>query len=254
MKKQKVGWEKAITEILSKYNGICTLKELYQEVPKLISSSRSKDLSHSIRGYLRRLKNKALIKQIGLSTYALKNQDYKEHFYESIMESNMSEKDFLAVPLNKIHGRVEGMLVEIGNMRGFETYTPDKNVIFNGKKLADLISYQKVPHFTYLDRIKKIEQIDVLWLKDGYPIKTFDVETSTDFTKALVRCYQLKYFITECFMIADEKKRSIFEDRIKTSPFNQIEKKIKYIENITVFKDYQNILRYNKLKSNSMIL
>ena len=254
MMNKKVGWEKAITEALNKYNGVCTLKELYREVPKLIASSHSKDPAHNIRAYLRRLKNKDLIKQIGLSTYALKKQDYEEHFYESVLEANVTEKDFLALPSNKIHGRVEGMLVEIGNMRGFETYTPDKNVIFNGKKLSELISYQKVPAFTYLDRIKKIEQIDVLWFKDGYPVKTFDVETSTDFTKALVRCYQLKYFTTECFMIADEKKRNIFENRITTSPFNQIKKKVKCIANTSVFKDYQNILRYNKSKSNSMIL
>lgn len=254
MKKDKIGWEKAIIETLSKYNGICTLKELYQNVPKLIISSKAKDFSHNIRSYLRRLKNKDMLKQVGLSTYALKNYNVHKSIYRDILNEKLTEKEFLSISHKKIHGYIEGMLVEIGNMKGFDTYTPDKNVIFNGKSLLELTAYQKIPPFTYLDRIRKIEQIDVVWFKDGYPIRTFDIENSTDFTKALVRCYQLKYFITQCFMIADNQKKNIFEDRVTTSPFNEIKKNIIYVENISVFKDYQSILRYNKLKNNSVIL
>ena len=254
MKKEKVGWENAIIKTLNEHNGVCTLKELYQKVPTFITFSQARDLPHNIRGYLRRLKNKDIIKQIGVSTYALKDCNSQKSFYEDIIDGDITEKEFLSISSDKIHGYIEGMLIEIGNMRGFDTYTPDKNVVFNGKNLLELTTYQKVPPFTYSDRTKKIEQIDVIWFKEGYPIKSFDVENSTDFTKALVRCYQLKYFRTKCFMIAENKKRNIFNDRVKTEPFDEIRENVNMVENITVFENYQSILKYTKSKNNSFLL
>lgn len=252
--KKKKGWESAILEVLDNHKGVATIKQFYNEVPRLINNSQARDFDHNIRGYLTRLKKKNLIKQTGISTYALKKIEIKNSIYERIQKKDIDIEKFLSIPKNKIHNHIEGMLIEIGNMMGFDTYTPDKNVIFNGKKLLELTDYQKIPYFTYLERIKKIETIDVIWFKEGYPIKTFDVENSTDFTKALVRCYQLKYFRTKCFLISQQEKERTFKDRINTSPFSDIEKNVKFKDMLSVFKDYESILKFNQHRENSDLL
>ena len=80
------------------------------------------------------------------------------------------------------------------------------------------------------------------------------MEHSTDFTQALVRSYQLEYFKTECFMIADKRKEKIFQDRIQMKPFNKIKKNIKFLEKIHVFLDYQKIVNYSQSKEKSFLL
>ena len=81
-KNASIGWEEVILKAFHKKKGIISLKELYDEVPKFINESVSLDLNHTIRAYLRRLKTqKKLIKQIGLSTYALSNIEYQNSFF-----------------------------------------------------------------------------------------------------------------------------------------------------------------------------
>ena len=208
--------------MLHKHGGATTLAILYSEVPNLVSNSKAKDFCHNIRGYLRRLKNEDKIKQIGLGTYAFKDYKSQNHLYESILNETVTEQSFTSLPNRKIHGYLQGMLIEIGNMKGLDTYTPDKNIVFNGKSLSDVASCKFMPEFTYSKILKKVAQIDVIWFRDGFPVTTFDIEHSTDFTKALVRGYQLKYFKTKCFMVSDEKKRKVFEDRITTKPFDEM--------------------------------
>ena len=253
MKKKKIGWEDLILEVIENHNGVATLKELYTEVHKSVVHSKAKNLQHNIRAYLRRLKKKESIKQVGISTYALQKLKIKNNTYENILNQTIDTSEFLSIPKNKVHGYIEGMLIEIGNLKGFDTYTPDKNIIFNGKSLLELSTHKKIPVFTYSDKLKKIEKIDVIWFQDGFPIKTFDVEHSTDFTQALVRSYQLEHFKTECFMIADKRKEKIFQDRIQMKPFNKIKKNIKFLEKIHVFLDYQKIVNYSQSKEKAGI-
>jgi len=52
-------WEKAILQVLENHNGLVSLSKLYSEVPLYIENTNSKDLNHTLRGYLHRLKTKA---------------------------------------------------------------------------------------------------------------------------------------------------------------------------------------------------
>ena len=51
----------------------------------------------------------------------------------------------------RIHARIQGMLLEIGNNRkGIpDTYTHDKKWLFENKLLGSLSTLQKVPLFTF---------------------------------------------------------------------------------------------------------
>ena len=254
-KKTNIGWEKAILKVFEQNNGIVTLQDLYKQVPILIGQSISIDLNHNIRAYLRRLKtSKKIIRQIGLSTYALAKASYNNHFYEDIKTNEINDEYFINLPKNKIHGFIEGMLIEIGVFNKFDTYTPDKNVIFNGKRLVDLVKYNNIPDFSYKEILDKVRHIDVIWFQDGFPIKTFDVENSTDFTKALLRAYQLKNFKTKFYVIADEEKENIYEDRRKIKPFNEIKSDMRFLSFNKVFSEYKNAVIQNKIQIQSILL
>lgn len=248
-------WEKAILSVFETQGGIVTLRDLYSQVPPLIQNTLSEDTAHTIRAYLRRLKKtKGLIKQIGLSTYAFAETSHAESFYEQVVEQRLSAKDLNSIPKERLHGYMGGMLIELGNLNDYETYTPDRNPFFNGKRLGELITYQAMPEFTYPTIIDKTKTIDVIWFKEGFPAKTFDVENSTDFTKALLRAYQLKSFRTKFFMVADNDKKAIYVDRVSTRPFDSIKHDVQFISYEQVYELYQSTATASRQMKRSVIL
>lgn len=249
-----MSWEKAILSIFEKNNGIVTLKNLYQEVPLILSETTTTDLPHNIRAYLRRLKQKKkLIKQIGLSQYALINVKYENHFYEEINENTRFEDLLKKIPKEIIHTYVEGMLIEIGNLSGFQTYTADFSKIFNGKELHELSDYSKIPEFTYAKLLINISKIDVIWFLDGFPVKTFDVENSTRFSMALQRVYELKYFKTEFFMVSEKLKFNDFVRKTNKNIFKDIKEDTYFISYNEIFELYKNAVISNKIVKNSKL-
>ena len=45
------------------------------------------------------------------------------------------------------HEEIEGMLIELGNLLGFDTYCADKSKIYNGTPLSEITSLKNIPHF-----------------------------------------------------------------------------------------------------------
>jgi len=248
-----IGWESAILEAIERRGGIITLSRLYQDAPRRITGvSSSADLNHTIRAYLRRLKQKQLVKQIGLATYALHEYE-KETFYEKVSARALEVADLKRIPEKKLHGYVEGMLVELGNLSGYDTYTADRNVVFNGQPLRSVTKYAELPQFTYPHILEIARRIDVIWFRNGGPSKTFDIENSTDFTKALVRAYQLAYFKTQFFMVADERKKAVYTNRIAIKPFDQIKPSLHFVPYAHLFDLYKNAVRANKATRDSIV-
>lgn len=246
-------WELAILEVLEKHKGIATLEILYKEVPKLIKNTKTTSPEHDIRGYLYRLKKKKReIEQIGLSTYKLSRTNAENVIYQDIQNDDF-EDTFFNLPENEIHGYVEGMLIEIGNLKKYETYTPDKNVIFNGEKLGNLALLTDIPNFTYPKIINKAKMIDVIWFQNGFPSITFDVEKSTDFSKALLRASEIQNFRTTYYMVALDKKEKQFKDRIDMVSFEKIKSFVRFITIKSVFDDYKNFVVNTKHKSHSLM-
>lgn len=246
-------WENAILKVLEKHNGIASLKIFYEEVPPQIKKTRTTNAKHDIRGYLRRLKNvKKEIKQIGLSTYALLEVKADNVIYENIQNRNF-ENEFFNLPQNEIHGYVEGMLIEIGNLKSYQTYTPDKNIIFNGEPLSDLIAYDEIPKFTYQDILNVVRQIDVIWFKDRFPYLTFDIEFSTQISMALVRANELRNFKSTFYVVADKSKENLFNTKANVSTFQDIKDNTKFIAIKSIFDDYRNLVLENRNKERSLI-
>jgi len=231
--------------------GVASLQDLYTSVPALLTQTQTRDSAHSIRAYLRRLKQKSLIKQVGLSLYALRDVSPENPFYEIALSESRVEDALSKLPKNAVHGFIEGMLVDLGNFIGSETYTPDKHVVFNGKPLNELCSQRRLPNFTYKEIVESTAMIDVIWLQNGFPIKTFDVEQTTGFKSALLRVYQLRYFNTQFFVVAPDSRRKAYQKRLLLNPFIEIQHAIRFYQE--VYDAYRNVAHIKPTMKNNRI-
>jgi hypothetical protein len=246
-------WEEAILWVLNQKGGVASLHDFYTDVSALLTQTQTRDSAHSIRAYLRRLKQKKLIKQVGLSLYALCDVSPENPFYETALSESNVEHALSNIPKNAVHGFIEGMLVDLGNFIGSETYTPDKHVVFNGKPLNELCSQRRLPNFTYKEVVESTAMIDVIWLQDGFPIKTFDVEQTTDFKSALLRVYQLRDFNTQFFVVAPDSRRKAYQKRLLLKPFIEIQHAIRFLSYQEVYDAYRNVAHIKPTMKNNRI-
>src|SRR3989338_9867961 len=81
-----------------------------------------------------------------------------------------------------LHSILQGRLLEIGNVRGFDTFCPNKSKTFNEKKLEEITTLTICPELQFAD-YNLLRQIDVLWFKNRgnniVPEYAFEVELST---------------------------------------------------------------------------
>ncbi|MDR1341531.1 MAG: hypothetical protein LBK58_16000 [Prevotellaceae bacterium] len=77
---------------------------------------------------------------------------------------------------------LQGRLIEIGNIRGYQTYCPNKSRRFNDKNLDELMTLKNCPELQFSD-YNLLKQINVLWFRpkgNNYiPEYAFEVELST---------------------------------------------------------------------------
>ena len=133
-----------------------------------------------------------------------------------------------------LHSILQGRLLEIGNIRGYDTYCPDKSKIFNEKKIEDIATLSSCPNLQFSDYYL-LQKIDVLWFKNRgsyfIPEYAFEVELSTGVWSGIGRMATLiDYKDVPLYIIANNSKK-----------FNQV---------INSFGDYKD--RY-KFVSNNLI-
>ncbi|MGB5289566.1 MAG: hypothetical protein WBN42_13850 [Ignavibacteriaceae bacterium] len=128
------------------------------------------------------------------------------------------------------HSVLQGRIVEIGNIRGYQTYCPDKSKRFNDKLLADISTLKECPPLQFSD-YKLLRQIDVLWFKERgtnlVPKNAFEIELTTGIWSGVGRMSTLlEYSDVGFYVISNSKKK--FKQIIQTLPivhgrFNHIE-------------------------------
>ena len=142
-------------------------------------------------------------------------------------EINKIEKDKID------HSYYQGLLVEIGNLKNFETFIPyqDKNKKYLGRNLGDIVSIKKFYEFSYDYMIRKAQTVDVSWFNiRKMPVCFFEVEYSTDIQKSLLKFNELQDFNSKFFIIADSVRKNEFEDKVSLSSFLEIKNRIKFMD------------------------
>ncbi len=128
-----------------------------------------------------------------------------------------------------LHSVIQGRLIEIGNIRGFHTFCPDKSKKFNDVELGKISTLTKCPQlqFSNYDLLRKI---DVIWFREKgkhlIPENAFEVEMSTGTWSGVGRLSTLMdYNNVGLYIISDTLKK--FEQVIETFDFHTRYKHIK---------------------------
>lgn len=105
------------------------------------------------------------------------------------------------------HTYYQGLLAEIGNLKGFETFLPnqDKNKLYLEHPLKDYSSLKEFYQFTNEDILSNVSTIDVCWFNERkFPNSVFEVEYTTDINNSLRKFLYLQDVNTEFQIVASE--------------------------------------------------
>lgn len=109
------------------------------------------------------------------------------------------------------HAILQGRLLEIGNIRGFQTFCPNKSKAFNGRLLSDVATLDTCPSLQFSE-YDVLRQVDVLWFRERgnnlVPECGFEVEISTGTWSGVGRLASLyDYSNTQLYVVSDDVKK-----------------------------------------------
>ncbi len=215
----------AVIKVMEENGGYATLSYLYEHALKVPGVSwNTKTPFASIR---RIVQDKRFFFKIRPGLWALKS--YKKKLPKDIlvlMEDAPGKKSL------QLHAFYQGMLVEIGKLKGFRTYIPpqDRKRKFLQRPLADIVDVNKIFPFTYSEIIKKVQGIDVIWFNERkLPDSVFEVEYSTDFKGALLRFLELQDFNVKMYVVSHKYRQKELVSVFNYSAFKTIKERIKFL-------------------------
>ena len=148
------------------------------------------------------------------------------------------------------HSYYQGIIVNIGNMRKYQTYVPpqDKNRKFLEQRLSEITSTSQIYNFTYPEIVRKAKTVDVIWFNErNLPNSFFEVEHSTNIKNSLNKFYELQDFNAKFYIVASKVRKRQFDDVISSSIYRPIKNKV-------IFRNYETLVNQhdNEFKLSSM--
>lgn len=214
----------AVIQAMKEIGGYATLGQLYQAAPKISDCKwKTKTPFASIR---RIVQTRDEFFKIRPGLWALSSEKEKVLRLFSDEEGPEREKEYS-------HYFFQGLVVEIGNLRGFETFVPsqDKNKPFAHQKLGEVASLSSLYEFTYGEVLRKAQTVDVTWFNPRkYPNSFFEIEHSTDIYNSLIKFVEFQDFRINFYIVADNRRRAEFEDKISLSAFEPIKPFVKFLD------------------------
>jgi len=133
---------------------------------------------------------------------------YINDWHSLLSRTSLPER---STPEESFHSVLQGRLVEIGNVRGFQTFCPNKSKRFNNRRLGEIASLSDCPKLEFSD-YQILRQIDVLWFKDKgsylVPEYAFEVELSTGVWSGVGRMATLiDYANVRFYVISNDDKK-----------------------------------------------
>lgn len=235
---EQITFSDAIEQVMLENNFYAPLALIYEE----FENYRQKTGKTPDKTIQERVQRDKRFTKIWYWVYALTK--YLDQLPKEKVPTNETEKK------ERQHTRIQWMLIEIGNMNGFDTYTPDKNGIFENKEIWRLTTVKTVPPFTYPSIIaNSIQFVDVIWFnKRWFPVKLIEVENSTDFRAGFIKMNEIQDFRSDFLFIAPETRRSKFEIERWKSAFSNIKDRC-------IFETYEFVeKRYAHLKDGKKFL
>lgn len=224
----------AVIQTFEKLGGQATLAELYREVMKEKECSwGTKTPFASIRQIVQK---RPEIFKVQPGLWALRAYKVKLDLTEQEDEKQSAKA------ITQSHSYYQGLLVVIGNLRGFATFVPhqDRNRLFVNKPLGELRTLQKLPAFSHDFLVKRSSTVDVIWFNTRYmPNSLFEVEHSTDIQNSLLKFHELQDFCTRMVIVADENRHAEFDHKIRRSALDEIKSRVNFLGYNMLVKQYE---------------
>ncbi|MEK6563577.1 MAG: hypothetical protein AABZ65_00925 [Candidatus Omnitrophota bacterium] len=131
------------------------------------------------------------------------------------------------------HSYYQGLLVEIGNLKKYETFVPgqDKNKRFLGKTLREVSSQESFYQFGYDHIVRKAKTVDVCWFNvRKMPSVLFEVEHSTDIQNSLLKFVELQDFNPNFFIVADKARKEEYLGKLALNAFVPIKQRVQFMD------------------------
>jgi hypothetical protein len=212
----------AVIQAMKENGGYATLGQLYQAVPKISACKwETKTPFASIR---RIVQTHDEFFKVRPGLWALTSE--KEKVLRLFLDEKAPKKE-----REYSHYFFQGLVVEIGNLKGFQTFIPsqDKNKPFAKQKLGEVSTVSKLYEFTYGEVLRKAQTIDVTWFNSRkYPNSFFEIEQSTDIYNSLLKFVEFQDFRIGFYIVADNLRRAEFENKISQNAFAPIKPFVKF--------------------------
>jgi hypothetical protein len=219
--KPKKQYEQVI-EVMVANGGFATLGYLYQNVD--VTSWATKTPFSSIN---RIVQDSRFFFRIKPGLWALNSHRNSVLAYFEIDKAQTKEADDVFT-----HSYYQGLLLEIGNLRGYQTFVPnqDKNKHFLSKPLFEVSTLGTIHDFGYENFVRRARTIDVIWFNDRkMPSSFFEVEHSTDFFNSLIKFADLTDFHASFCIVADAARRREYEQKISSSVFSKVKGRFEFL-------------------------
>lgn len=229
----------AIEHVLQDNGGAATWSYIYDNIEKYYPSAKnSKEWEAGIRGVLYKELNKRF-KRLGISLYAL--IDYKEEKQPTTDKVRM-------------HSYMEGICLELGNFKHYDTYTADPSALFRDNvKLQNIATTIEIPQFTYPGILYETRKIDVLWFnKKSFQFPQFAIEvvdSISTLNNAFNRCLQLRHFNTKFIIVAPEKHHPKYNQTLELEIYQQSRDKFIFLNYEKLLSIYENTSQLHKLEA-----
>ena len=205
--------------------GLATLGHLNQEVLKVPGVEwKTKTPFASIR---RIVQDERFFFKIKPGLWALRS--YKDKLPPEIFPTNTVPK--LEQEIFN-HSYYQGLLVEIGNLKKYETFVPsqDKNKKFLDKTLGEISSQTDFYQFGYDHILRKAKTVDVSWFNvRKMPSVLFEVEHSTDIHNSLLKFVELQDYNANFFIVADEARKNEYISKLSLNAFVPVKTRVQFM-------------------------
>lgn len=134
---------------------------------------------------------------------------------------------------NFSHSYFQGLLLEIGNLKGYNTYVSpqDKNKMFLNKKLGSISTIDRIFNFSYKEIVQRARTVDVIWFNErNLPNSLFEVEYSANMFNSLIKFNDLRDFHSNFYILSAIERKREFEQKISNSAFKEIKSRVKFVD------------------------
>lgn len=131
------------------------------------------------------------------------------------------------------HSYYQGLLVEIGNLKGFQTFIPhqDKNKLYLSKPLGEYSSLKSFYQFTYEHVMRRAITVDVTWFNNrNFPDSFFEVEHTTDIQNSLLKFLELQDFYSRFFIVGPIQRNEEFAHKLGYVAFETIKQRVRFVD------------------------